>query len=234
MTDIHTHVIYGVDDGPAALDDSIAMLKMAYKDGINTVVATPHYNDVFRSKPEIVLERADIIRERLKRENIGINLLTGNECRLDERLLEDLLSGRCLTLAKSKYVLIEISPFLPPGIMMTMLSDILRNDLIPVVAHCERLVGAKEDIGRVRGLKEMGCLLQVNADTVLHNKRGWLRQWVFRAIDDGSVSFICSDAHGIAKRKPLLNKAYATVTKRLGYDAAERVFRINAVNIFET
>lgn len=232
MTDIHCHVIYGVDDGPATIDDSLAMLKMAYADGINTVIATPHYNDVYRSEPEVVMERADIIRERLKQENIDMNLLTGNECQLDERLLGDLLCGKCQTLAGSRYVLIEISPFLSRGLMVTMVSDILRNNYTPVVAHCERLIGTREDIGRVRSLKEMGCLLQMNADTVLHSKRGWFRQWVLSGIADGSVSFICSDAHGVVKRKPLLQKACVAVTKRLGYDAAERVFRFNAQTIF--
>lgn len=234
MTDIHSHVIYGADDGPVTLEDSLAMLRMAYKDGINTVIATPHHNDVYRIEPEIVLERADIIRGRLKRENIEINLFTGNECRLDERLLGDLLCGRCLTLAGSRYVLIEISPFLSTGAVKAMLSDILRNNYIPIVAHCERLVGTKQDINRIRGLKEMGCLLQMNADTVLENKRGWFRQWVLSVISDGSVSFICSDAHGTAKRKPLLKKAYAAVAKCIGNDAAEHVFRLNALNIFDT
>lgn len=234
MTDIHCHVIYGIDDGAATLEESLAMLKTAYEDGINRVIATPHYNDVYRGGAEVILERADIIARRLKRENIDVCLFTGNECLLDDKLLGDLLSGRCLTLAGSRYVLIEISPFLSPGIMKTMLSDIIRNNYIPIVAHCERLVGKREDIGKIRNLKDIGCLLQINASTVLENKRGWFRKWVMSSIADGSVSFICSDAHDIINRKPVLKQAYAAVTKGLGHDAAEHVFRLNAGKIFDS
>jgi protein-tyrosine phosphatase len=204
---------------------------MAYDDGIRSVIATPHYNNSCRSSRTLIEERAGELAGRLRREGCDLRLLTGNECEPDEYLLRDLVEGRCLTLAGSRYVLIEISAFMPHTMTRRMLADLQDRDYIPIIAHCERLVMTKRDMDRIDDLTLSGCLMQVNAETVLRKEKGWFSEWVFRKIEDGTVAFIASDAHGLTRRKPLLREAYDKVTRLLGARAADNVFHHNAARI---
>ena len=234
MIDIHSHILYGLDDGPKTEDDAIDMLGIACRDGIETIIATPHYNSACRTNRQLVEERAAELGGRLRREGRAVRLLTGNECEPDEYLLEALDSGRCLTLASSRYVLIEISPLQPHSMAKRMLADLLNKAYIPIIAHCERLVLTRRDIERIDDLHESGCLMQMNADTVLQREKGWFMEWVFRKIEDGTVGFIASDAHSPRRRKPLLREAYDKVTRLLGATAADAVFHKNAARIIES
>jgi protein-tyrosine phosphatase len=228
MTDIHCHVLDGVDDGPTSAEEALAMLRMACEDCVGAVIATPHYNGRYNADPARIAERASFMSGRLEREGLDLRLYTGNECFLDENMLPALLSGRCLTLARSRYVLTEVSSFLSDSMLKRMLTDILQSGYIPVIAHCERLVLSRRDTAKIDGLRDMGCLLQVNAGTLLENERGWFGQWVFGKIADGTVSFVASDAHGAVHRSPALRAAYDKAARLLGAGAADAVFSLNA------
>ena len=233
MIDIHSHILYGIDDGPKSADDALEMLRMAFDDGIGAVIATPHYNSACRSSRALVEERAGELAGRLRREGRDIGLFVGNECEPDEYLPGDLEAGRCLTLAGTRYVLIEISAVMPHTMTKRMLADLMNRDYIPVVAHCERLVFTKRDRDRIDDLRMSGCLMQMNAETVLQKEKGWFSEWVFRKIEDGTVSFVASDAHSTVRRRPLLREAYDRVTRLLGARAADDVFHNNAARILQ-
>ena len=234
MIDIHSHILYGLDDGPKSADDALAMLRMAHKDGIEAVIATPHYNNACRSSRALIEERAGELTGRLRREGCDIKIFTGHECEPDEHLLPDLAEGRCLTLAGSRYVLLEISALLSHSMTKRILADIINKEYIPVLAHCERLVLAKRDMDRIDELRLTGCLMQMNAETVLIKERGWYAEWVFRVIEDGTISFIASDAHNLTRRKPLLRESYNKVTKLFSARVADDIFRNNAAKILKT
>jgi protein-tyrosine phosphatase len=114
-----------------------------------------------------------------------------------------------------------------------MLADILDKGFIPIIAHCEQLVLTKRDAARIDELFSSGCRMQKNAETVLVREKGWFRDWVFRALEDGTVSYIASDAHDTIGRKPLLREAYDHVTKLLGTRFADDLFGGNATKILE-
>ncbi|MEL4106097.1 CpsB/CapC family capsule biosynthesis tyrosine phosphatase [Oscillospiraceae bacterium WX1] len=222
VTDIHCHVLYGVDDGAKTIEESLQMLRAAWQDGVHTVIATPHWSG--STERAMLVSRLQALRARLRENLPDLTLELGAECRLTEALLPALLSGACPTLAQSRCVLTEISPLMPQAQARALLEALLLNGFIPVVAHCERLLSRREDMGRLFALKAMGCRLQVNAETVL--RTGRLGRWVLELLP--AVDFIASDGHNLTTRQPLLGKAYDKTVARLGQKEADSLFVLNA------
>jgi protein-tyrosine phosphatase len=161
MADIHCHILYGLDDGAKTFEDTASMINMAYDDGSRTIVAVHHYNHTY--KPDIM--QVKLIFNSIINKFPEMKFYLCSECHLDEDLLDALHDGKCLTIADSRYVLIELDPNLLKATKM-MLSTIINEGFIPVIAHCERLIYHREDLKKIIELRDMGCLLQVNASAV--------------------------------------------------------------------
>lgn len=224
-------MIYGLDDGAKTLEDTISMINMAYDDGIRSIIATSHYHHFFRYDMEEMTIRFKVITENISKDKPEMKLYMGNECYLDENLLSALLEGKCKTLAGSQYVLIEISYNAPLKMAKMMLADIIMNGYIPIIAHCERLIDNKDDLIKISELKTMGCLLQLNASTILKPQKSWLINWIYTSLKNQTISFIASDAHDLIHRPPILNEAYSIARKKVGIEIVNDVFFSNAQNI---
>ncbi len=233
MIDIHSHIIYGLDDGAKTFKDTTSIINMAYNEGIRFIIATPHYHKYFRYKTEQMESRFQFIIEKFAKEKPEMKFYLGNECYLNENLLEALLKGKCKTLAGSQYVLIEISYYTPTQMVKKMLTDIIENGYIPIIAHCERLIDNRDDLKKIAELKTMGCLFQINACVILQSQKKWLSHWISTSLKDHTISFIASDSHDIIHRKPNLKEAYIIVSKKIGTEIANDVFCNNAQKIID-
>ena len=91
----------------------------------------------------------------------------------------------------------------------------------------------KKDCKKILDLKDMGCLLQVNAHGLLKPKRRWIRRWLLKRIKDQSISFIASDAHDTTYRPPSLIKAFQLISKKCGEDHANRLMNTNPQKIIQ-
>ena len=109
MIDLHCHILPKLDDGAKSLEDSIVMAKEACKEGIHTIVATPHHqNGVYINQAEDILHQVKQLNDRLKEEDINLTILPGQEIRLYGELLEDYELGRIVTMNRTdKYIFIE-------------------------------------------------------------------------------------------------------------------------------
>ena len=106
MIDIHNHLLYGVDDGPDSMEESLAMVQQAKEQGIRAIVLTPHYrHGMFAYPKEMILERYHELKPQAK--DIGVELYLGCEFHVNSQIVEALHAGRCLTLADSDHVLTE-------------------------------------------------------------------------------------------------------------------------------
>lgn len=232
MIDIHSHILFGIDDGARTIEESMAMLRLASNNGTKAIIATPHYS---RNKYFYKLEEYDklfvtIIKE-IKKEELSIKIYQGQEAFLDEYLLEDLLSGKCKTLNGSRYVLIEIFSNVSFQIIKKMLFDILIKGYVPIIAHCERIIKKKKDYNKIIELREMGCLLQINASVLLKRNKPFLRRWLIKRIKDETINFISSDAHNTTYRNPILSSTYKLVEKKVGISIANKIFIYNPERI---
>ena len=222
-TDIHFHVLPGIDDGPASMEDSVELAVAARAEGTWTVVATPHVRPDFFTE---VCELPDRIREverALARERVAVDVLCGAELghemvgRLSQYELQLIAQGP----VGARWLLVE-APFAGLDEGFTAATDELRRrGFRVVVAHPER--SADSDGSRWRVLRHElanGSALQVNAWS-LAGRHGLDAQTVGRRlVREGRASVIASDAHG-GRRAPalLLGREAATLAEVSRRDA---------------
>lgn len=222
--DLHCHVLPALDDGPATLADTVELLRAAWAGGTRGVVATPHmFLQQFDLRdPERVRRSFDDCRAELDRlsENekyafLGeLELWLGAENHLTPELLAAVEERCAITLAGSRYLLLEFPPLLPVQQMIAGAERIAAAGLVPVVAHVERYPRLV-----ARGAAQLaarGCVLQINAASVLGGWGSALRRGSVRLLRDGMVGVVASDGHDAAERSASLEQPARWLRKRFG------------------
>ncbi len=235
--DIHCHVLPGVDDGAADVEQSQRMLRMAAQEGVCDIIVTPHYK-AGRGRRNATCERVRTLvqemQDWLDSESIPIHLYTGNEILYNYEIDNLLESHEVCTLADSFYVLVEFSPSDEYAYIKSGVQKILMAGYVPVVAHIERYDVLRKHMEYVEELVDMGAYLQVNAASIT-GKSGWLvKRCVLKWIRQELIYAVGTDAHDDQKRVPQLTGAYEIVEKHCGRDTAEELFYRNPKRILET
>jgi len=168
MIDLHSHIIYSVDDGSRSLEESIAILKEAYRKGITDMVATPHYmKGAMTSTPQVVDEKLKVIRERLIEENIDLNLYSGHEVYVDASIFEDLENDRINTIQGTGYLLIELPLSQELNNLENLIFELQIKGYSVILAHPERYHFVQQDIHVLDDLVNGGLLLQLNISSLI-------------------------------------------------------------------
>ena len=112
MTDVHSHILFNIDDGSYSIEESIILLKELKSIGFTNVILTPHYikGSEYSANNQIKLERFTELKEEIKKQNIEINIYLGNEIFVCNNILELLEREEIVSLNNTKYLLIEL-PF---------------------------------------------------------------------------------------------------------------------------
>lgn len=197
MIDIHTHILYDIDDGVRNVDESVEIIKKYYKNGIRHIVLTPHYvlNSEYDAKNNIKLKKIKELRSILKEENINVNLYVGNEVYINKDIINLLREGKIFTINNSRYLLIEL-PFINEDLdALNIIHDLILSGIIPIIAHPERYNYIQDDIEKLKEYKELGALIQVNNDS-LYNKYGRsCNKTVKKILRCRLADFIATDIH---------------------------------------
>ena len=168
MIDIHSHIIYGIDDGSQSIEESISMIKKMKDAGYSSIIATPHYieNSYYAADNKLKKERLEEIKERLKEENIDIKLYLGNEIFIQEDIIKKIIKGEIHTLNNSKYLLVELPLNERLNDALDILYELTTTGAKVVLAHPERYAIFKKDPEEVEEYLETGILLQGNIDAL--------------------------------------------------------------------
>lgn len=213
--DIHHHIIYGVDDGPQTLEESRQMLALAYADGTRHIIATPHF-DPTGYCPEINLlqERLAELKAVCADEYPDLQLHLGAEVLFGEGIRRRLRAGVIPTLAGSNYVLLEFAPDVSKDALERRAVRHLANGgYATILAHSERYPAITGDLQFTKYLQEKyGTLIQVNADTFVSRQRFHVRRFLKKAMQQGIVDLVASDAHNTRGRRTRLQDAYAVIS----------------------
>ncbi len=136
-TDWHCHILPGIDDGPANMDESVAMAQALYKRGFRRVYCTPHLiRGSFEVDNDTIRTTLFALKTRLEEENINLELLPGREYYMDEFLLDYLKEP--MPLGNSKYILVEIPSSMKPENVKQICYRIKCSGYTPMIAHPER------------------------------------------------------------------------------------------------
>ena len=234
FADIHTHLLPGVDDGAQELSQTIQLLRMAWKDGIRTVVLTPHYRGRYKqSSPKVLKEKFAWLREVVAAELPDLQLYLGQEIAFESDAPEAMYQRKVLSINDSQYVLLEFSANSLRSQIITGVNETIRYGFVPIVAHVERYDIVRKQSDLVDELLDMGALLQLNADSILGSNGFGIKRYCHKLLKAKKVHFVASDAHDAIYRPPLLRKCFLHVHKKYGQDYAIGLFSENAQMIVE-
>ena len=206
MYDLHAHILPGLDDGARNIDQTLEMARVAAQSGTRFMLATPHRRDVTdRSSPAEVRSLIDEVNVRVKEQGTDLTLLLGMENHLDVDLPEEVEQGRALSMAGSRYILVELPFFGRPNYVEEVLFQVQSRGLTPVLAHPERLEVFHAEPELLVTLVERGMLTQVTAGSLEGYFGKNVRKFTEALFRHGLVHILASDTHFPGgPRSPLL------------------------------
>lgn len=196
QTDIHCHIIPGVDDGSPDVETSALLLERMYEMGYRRIFASPHVTqDTFENTPETIAEPTERLRAEITRRGLGIELGRHAEYRLDDFFLRQREAGK-LTPMPGNYILVENSFSQEPYDMDRVIFDLKMEGLNPILAHPERyMYYAKGNPGRYRDLFDSGLMFQINLLSLAGRYGRTIRAVAVDMLEKGMVDFIGTDIH---------------------------------------
>lgn len=233
MIDIHSHILPFMDDGAADWEAALAMAQDAHRDGITTVIATPHHANGQYMNPALNIRQAvEMMNERLRQDGNPLLVLPGQEIRIYGDLLDDLERGQLLSLADSQYILLEMPSSRVPKSTEEICHELIIQGFVPVIAHPERNAEVAADPTKLERLIELGALGQVTAQSLAGVFGSKLQKLSLDLCRRNAIHVIASDAHDNAHRPFGLNAAYTVLEKEIG-GAICNYFRGNSLQILE-
>lgn len=224
MTDLHCHILPGMDDGPKALEDALAMLHEQFRQGVDHIALTSHYHCELE-EPEAFLHRREMAFAALAaRVPEAVTLKRGCEVFFSPRLLE--LDVGALCLEGTNVLLLELPVLQKPAFLREVLTGLRQRGVVPLIAHAERYAYVAADPALLARWISLGALIQVNGESVLEGGR-----MVRKLVKWGLVHVIASDVHSLRYRPPNLRRALECVSASSGLDLARTLER-NARLIF--
>lgn len=195
MKDIHSHILYGIDDGAKSLEESVEILRMANRCGVTDIILTPHYikNSIYSANITLKKKILNEIKRELKKENIDINLYLGNEVYIDSGIFSKLRSISCLN--NSRYILIELPLNNKCLVLEEVLYKLKERNLIPIIAHPERYTAYYKDYSFFANLIKDGCLLQGNIGSLYGDYGNISKRMIKGLLKRGMIHFMASDIH---------------------------------------
>lgn len=201
MTDIHSHILFDIDDGSRNIEESIELLKRMKEVGFTNVILTPHYIEGSEYSSDNIEKRKkfNILKEELEKNNVNINIYLGNEIFINNNIYELIKNNTIHTLNNTRYILIE----LPFHNQIVNLEDIIYElkikGLIPIIAHPERYSYFQEDYKEVDRLREEGLIFQGNYASILGYYGKESQKLIKYMLKNQYIDYLGTDIHRTTK-----------------------------------
>lgn len=215
FADIHSHILPDIDDGPKTVGDSVELLNAAVKDGIDRIVATPHFyasRHGLEERVSLAENRFAMLNAEIKAKQIPVELLLGFEVRYFEGISHaEGIDKLCLN--GSKALLLELGSI---DITDTVTDEILELGYMGytvILAHIERYAKMSGFKNIKKLIKKQFVLSQINASSFIS---GPFVRAANRLLKEGLVSVLSSDMHSVDIRPPELTKGYQAIEKKVG------------------
>ena len=204
MIDLHTHLIYGIDDGSLSEEMTINMLRQAYKGGTKHLVLTPHYfPGYFQAPKKVVKEKCEEIKALAKRENINLEIYCGQEVYYNDKILDQYEDELIGTINDSDYMLIELNMRdFSKDEVLDNIYELQVQGIKPIIAHPERYRVFLKKPELINEFIEEGYLFQLNSGSLTGYFGKDVKRLAETFVQNKIYSFIGSDAHRDENRNP--------------------------------
>jgi protein-tyrosine phosphatase len=215
VIDLHCHILHGLDDGPATLEESVVLGRAARESGIEAVVATPHIREDYPFDPSLIDLRARELVKALDDADVGLQLITGGEVAISRvpDLDDETLQSLCL--GDGPYLLVESPYTYATTVLEETVFDLQIRGFRPVLAHPERAPSFQQDLERLVGLVDRGVLCSVTAASMAGAFGGTVRRFTASLFAKRLVHNVASDAHDPVRRTIDLLAGFSVLDREL-------------------
>jgi protein-tyrosine phosphatase len=225
MIDIHTHILPGVDDGPSALEESLEMARIAVRDGIRIMVATPHcLNGVYVNWRQDILSACAEFNSALGKARIPLTVLPGSEVHLSPEIMDALENNRLMTLNDTgRYLSLELPDQFIHKSVIRLINRFRHMGITPIITHPERNIAIQHDVTMLSDLISAGALSQITAGSLTGKFGRYAFNCCQEILEQKMVHFMASDAHSARARPPKLSEAFIRLSFLIGKNRAENI-----------
>jgi protein-tyrosine phosphatase len=224
VIDLHCHILPGIDDGAADVAVSVAMARAFVADGVTAVACTPHIlPGVYHNTGPQIRRAVHDLQQELDAQGIALELVSGADAHVVPDFLAGLQSGHLLSLADSRYVLVEPPHHVAPPRLHELFFRLVVAGYVPILTHPERLGWIKSHYSAIQELARSGTWMQITAGSLTGGFGRTARYWAERMLDDGLVHILATDAHDTVRRPPNLSQGRDIAAKRIGDSEAEHL-----------
>lgn len=230
MIDVHSHILFGVDDGPSCIEQSVEMLKEAQRIGIRSIIASPHYND-----PIFNLSRAEENYKELvsRAKEYDVTLYMSCEVFINPDNPVQIRNRREFDLNRAGIIIFEFPFGMNSKKCIGGIHKISLQNVMPVIAHVERNRSFINDFSSVVSLIKAGYYIQVDAASIVGVYGSRIKEYSKKLIQMGLVDMVASNAHCVGDYANWFREAYRNVSNWIGNDEAGMLFLDNAKNLLE-
>lgn len=223
LIDIHTHILYGVDDGAKSIGDSMGILDEEREQDVDKVILTPHYGPKF-GHPDVGMlkERYMELCDRARQYYPEISLYLGSELYYQQETVSDLKQGKALTMNDTRYVLVEFGITDSYSYICRAMQEFGYAGYIPIIAHAERYEAVFGQVRRIEELINMGAYIQLNAESLIGGIFNKKTSFCKKLIKEGFMHFLGSDCHDLRERRPYMRQAAQLLIKKEAEHILER------------
>lgn len=230
MFDIHSHIIYHIDDGSRTPEESLALIRQDSAEGARDIIATPHYYVQYPTDPDRIRAELATIQNMADADGLDVHLYPGNEVLWFDSMTERLQSGEILTLADSHYTLIEFYPEEGYQTILRAVRNVRNAGYRPIIAHAERFRAMQEH--GLEEVRDLGAYVQLSTEPLSHKGLSGLldreTKFIQKALKNQQADFLGTDMHRTDHRPPVLRDAIRWIGKNLDPDYADDVLKRNA------
>lgn len=232
--DVHSHLLPCVDDGSVSIQQTKNMLKIAYSQGINHIIATPHYGAGCRNpSPEELLIKLELVRQEANKIHENFHIELGNELFFSDDIIEHLRKKKALTLAGTRYVLVEFAVQDNYQTIRLGLHRLLINGYLPILAHVERYESLYEDYDKIFDMIELGAYMQMNISSIAGKIPNRRRRFCKKLIEYNLIHFIGTDSHSDSGRAPLMLDGINCIRRKYGEKIIEQLLQDNTSRLLQ-
>jgi protein-tyrosine phosphatase len=221
LIDLHSHILPSVDDGAKALDEALAMGRMAVDDGIQVMACTPHFMPgLYDNEAEDIRYRVAHLNQEFMDNDIDLALVLGSDAHIRPDFVSCLRGGIVPTLHGSRYVLFEPPHAVMPQRMDELLFNTQVAGYVPILTHPERLKWIEQGYDTVVDLAQKGVWMQITCGSLTGRFGKRPQYWAQRMLAEGLVSILATDAHNTRSRPPLMAEARDVAASEVGVEEA--------------
>lgn len=230
MIDFHSHILPQTDDGAISIEETINILKEAKRVGFSKVISTSHYLEGYYESDEN--ERNDLLN-KIKQENVGVELYLGSEIYVSENMLEFLKEKKASSINNSRYVLFELPMGNETVLAKEMIYRLIENNYVPIIAHPERYSYVQDNPEYVNELLDMGAMFQSNYGSIigLYGKKA--EKTVKKLLKENLVQFLGSDVHREERVYIFMPKILKKLKKIISSEKLKELTEINPQKVLD-